>query len=469
MAIVKVQNQSKDINKVLFSQAEALTEVSNTLATQSRLGEASLAQQYKYLSDAAINVAQKMKEVNDNFKSNTDGIFDTSTKLAYEFDVLGDRLIKAGEDVSKTSKNSMKGLDQVNLLLSQTGEDLDAAVKQSVEKMGNIFKEYEKYTSGFNTVTAETSTSVIEINKLIAAQSDKMIMISDDTKKLVDCFNTVLNDTSNQLAERANQAYDKVKGLGKDLKNLGLQMEDAAKVSAAHLVNSGDKLRASISEIAANAERISNDILGSGEVFLKQSNALVAATDDTVAKVNSAMGSLLETSKDFSQNSDNIIKEAMRFNDSISTQIKELNEHTRKADNTLKNLTTAYQGIQIEGFLKQAGTIIEKLESISVDINRVFNPKDEEDLWKKFYNGDTAVFVRYLAKNMSKAQISAVRKEFEKNEDFRTQVNAYLSEFELLISSAKSHEHSGLLLSVISGADIGKLYYILAKTLDKIE
>ena len=469
LAIVKVQNQSKDINKVLFSQAEALTEVSNTLATQSRLGEASLAQQYKYLSDAAINVAQKMKEVNDNFKSNTDGIFDTSTKLAYEFDVLGDRLIKAGEDVSKTSKNSMKGLDQVNLLLSQTGEDLDAAVKQSVEKMGNIFKEYEKYTSGFNTVTAETSTSVIEINKLIAAQSDKMIMISDDTKKLVDCFNTVLNDTSNQLAERANQAYDKVKGLGKDLKNLGLQMEDAAKVSAAHLVNSGDKLRASISEIAANAERISNDILGSGEVFLKQSNALVAATDDTVAKVNSAMGSLLETSKDFSLNSDNIIKEAMRFNDSISTQIKELNEHTRKADNTLKNLTTAYQGIQIEGFLKQAGTIIEKLESISVDINRVFNPKDEEDLWKKFYNGDTAVFVRYLAKNMSKAQISAVRKEFEKNEDFRTQVNAYLSEFELLISSAKSHEHSGLLLSVISGADIGKLYYILAKTLDKME
>lgn len=469
LSVVKVQNQSEDINKMLSSQAEALTEVSNTLATQSRLGEASLAQQYKYLSDAATNVAQKMKEVNDTFKNNTDGIFDTSTKLAYEFDVLGDRLIKAGEDVSKTSKSSMKSLDQVNLQLSQTGEDLDAAIKHSVDKIGGIFKEYEKYIAGFNTVTAETSTGVVEINNLISAQSDKMIRISDDTKKLVDCFNTVLNDTSNQLAERANQAYDKVKGLGKDLKNLGLQMEEAAKVSSTHLVNSGDKLRASISEIAANAERISNDILGSGEVFLKQSSALVAATDDTVAKVNSAMGSLLEASKDFSLSGDGIVKEALRFNESIGTRIKELNEQTRKADNTLKNLTAAYQGIQIEGFLKQAGTIIEKLESISVDINRVFNPKDEEDLWKKFYNGDTAVFVRYLAKNITKAQVAAVRKEFEKNEDFRSQVNAYLSEFELLISSAKSHEHSGLLLSVISGADIGKLYYILAKTLDKME
>ena len=469
LAANKVQAQNEDINRMLANQVENITEVANTLATQSRLGEASLAQQYKYLSDAAINIAQKMKEINDSFKNNTDNIFETSTKLAYEFDVLGDRLIKAGEDINKTSKSSMKSLDQVSLLLSQNSEDLDVAVKNSIDKIGGIFGEYEKYIAGFNTVTAETSTGVMEINNLISAQSNKMVQISEDTKKLVECFDTVLNDTSNQLAERANQAYDKVKGLGKDLKNLGMQMEEAAKLSATHVVNSGDKLRASINEIAANAERISNDILGSGEVFLKQSTALVAATDDTISKVNSALGTLLETSKDFSLSGESIVKDALRFNEIIASQIKELNEHTRKADSTLKNLTTSYQGIQIEGFLSQAGNIIEKLESISVDINRIFNPKDEDDLWKKFYNGDSSVFVRYLAKNITKVQVSAVRKEFEKNNDFRTQVNAYLQEFEMLINAAKTHEHSGLLLSVISGADIGKLYYILAKIMDKLE
>ena len=469
LAAVRLRSQSEEINNALNEQANSLTEVANTLATQSRLGEASLAQQFKYLSDATTNISLKMKEVNDNFHSNTDHIFETSTKLAYEFDVLGDRLIKAGEDVSKISKNSMKSMDQVSLALTQNSEDLDVAVKQSVERIGSIFGEYEKYIAGFNTVTAETSTGVIEINSLISAQRDKMVQISNDTKKLVDCFNTVLNDTSNQLADRANDAYDKVKGLGKDLKNLGLQMEEAAKVSAAHMSNSADKLRASISEIAANAERISNDILGSGEVFIKQSNALVAATDDTVGKVNSAMGTLLETSHNFNISSENIIKDAIRFKDNISNQIKELGEHSRKADDTLKTLTTAYQGIQIEGFLKQAGSIIEKLESISVDINRVFNPKDEDDLWKRFYNGDTDVFVRYLSRNITKTQMSAVRKEFEKNSDFRNQINAYLAEFELLVSAAKKHENSGLLLSVISGADIGKLYYILAKIMDKLE
>lgn len=101
VALVKTKLQSDDIKQALENQKDSLTDVVNTLATQTRLGEASLAQQYKYLSDATTEVAQKVKEINESFKANTDTIFDTSTKVAYEFDVLGDRLIKAGEDVQK--------------------------------------------------------------------------------------------------------------------------------------------------------------------------------------------------------------------------------------------------------------------------------------------------------------------------------------------------------------------------------
>ena len=69
---------------------------------------------------------------------------------------------------------------------------------------------------------------------------------------------------------------------------------------------------------------------------------------------------------------------------------------------------------------------------------------------------------------MTKQQIVAVRKEYEENLDFRNLVNRYLAEFETLVDKARSNERAGILLSVISGADIGKLYYILARALDKI-
>jgi hypothetical protein len=295
-----------------------------------------------------------------------------------------------------------------------------------------------------------------------------MVQISADTKKLVDCFNTVLNDTSNQLADRANDAYDKVKSLGNDLKKLSMEMDEASKLSATHLEKSGDKLRASINEIASNAERISNTILSSGEVFVKQSQALTSLADDTAGKVNRSISELIEAGKAFEAQGQNIVKESIRFNDTVSAQTKSLSETSVKAEQTMKNLSTTYKDIKIDAFLQDAGKIISTLENVSVDINRLLNPKDEEDLWKKFYNGDTQVFIRSIAKNMNSAQVALLRREFEKNAELRNQINTYMTAFETLVEKSKNHEHSAALMAVISGADLGRLYYVLAKALNKL-
>ena len=466
---IKLLSQNEKISEVLNMQKNSISEVVNNIITQVRLGEASMAQQYKYLTDATVDVASKMQEINSSFKNNTGEIFDVTTKLSYEFDVLSDRLLKACDNINKASKDSIKSIDQTSLRLNQCGEDLDTTIFHSIENINGVFKEYEKYISGFNTVTAETSTGVFEINNLISSQSDKMVQISEDTKKLVDCFNTVLNDTSNKLAERANDAYDKVKSLGQDLKKLGLEMEDVTKLSATHMEKSGDKLRATISEVASNAERISNSILASGDVFVKQSQALTAIADDTTKKVNTSIDNLVSAGKNFEIQGQGIVKEAIRFNDTVSTQTKILDENAKKADKAIKDLIGSYKDVRVDTFLKDAGKIISFLENISVDVNRLLHPKDEEDLWKKFYNGDTQVFIRSIVKNMNSAQVALLRCEFEKNVELRKLVTNYLKEFEILVEKSKSHEYSAALMAIISDADLGKLYYILAKAMDKIK
>lgn len=139
-------------------------------------------------------------------------------------------------------------------------------------------------------------------------------------------------DTSKQLSNRANQAYDKVKGLGENLKTLSLQVEEAANMSAKHFENSGDKLRASISEAAANAERISNEIRSSGEVFLKQSGVLVAATDDTLSKINNVMDVLNTSTEEFSRRGSELVSKSGSFNELFNKQLKILIETSDKAD-----------------------------------------------------------------------------------------------------------------------------------------
>ena len=295
-----------------------------------------------------------------------------------------------------------------------------------------------------------------------------MLELSEGTKELVQYFNTVLNDTSQELSNRANHAYDKIRGLGDSLKQLSTELEESTRQSSDNLEHAGTKLRASLSEISTNAERIANDIRASGEVFLKQSDVLTSVSENTMDKVTKVVKTLGKTSEEFNVQGEEVLKRSDAFNNLFQKQLQILTDTSAQADLKIKDMEKVYEGIKVDTFLKNASYILEKLEASAVDINRIFNPNVEEELWKKYYNGDTAAFVRHLTRTMSRSQIIAVKNEFEHNAEFRDVVMRYLTDFETLVTKAKDSEKSGLLLSVISGADVGKLYYILAKSLDRI-
>ena len=58
--------------------------------------------------------------------------------------------------------------------------------------------------------------------------------------------------------------------------------------------------------------------------------------------------------------------------------------------------------------------------------------------------------------------------DYEKKPDFRVVVDKYLDEFNSLIEAARSNNRASTLLALISGSDIGKVYYILSRALGKV-
>ena len=377
-------------------------------------------------------------------------------------------MLSVGGEMEKTSQTSIANIEKVHTILGQSTDNIISTADATTSKMEKIMKDYERHLASFNTVTAEASTGVVEINELIASQNDKMIHISQDTRALVDYFNGILKDTSDQLTEKANMAHQKVKGLGDDLKALGMELEDAANISSQYFEKSGDKLRATIMEITANAERISNELKVSGENFMQQSLSLSETTDETLHKVNSVMSNIKGSIDDFNTRSGEIVANTSNFNGVLQKQIELLDIGAKKASKDLLDIEKKYRDAKVDTFLKNAAGIIEKMETLAIDINAVFNAEAQEKLWKRYYEGETDAFVRYLAKNMTRKQVVAIKDEFERNAEFRRDVTTYMSEFENLIKKARSCEKSSVLLSVISGADIGKIYYIIARALDKL-
>ena len=135
----------------------------------------------------------------------------------------------------------------------------------------------------------------------------------------------------------------------------------------------------------------------------------------------------------------------------------------------MADLKQKYDTFSMANFINESSELVTRLENLSVDINKFFNDDEEDDLWKKFYSGDHSVFARNIVKKLNRKQIIKIRDEYEKNTDFRILVDKYIVDFEMLITSAQNAERSEVTLAMISGADIGKIYYVIARAINRLK
>ncbi len=74
-----------------------------------------------------------------------------------------------------------------------------------------------------------------------------------------------------------------------------------------------------------------------------------------------------------------------------------------EAEARAKDLESQKADVETDMFLKDAVQVIERLQAVSVDITRAFQPTIEEDLWKRYHRGDQGAFLRHLSRSLTKS------------------------------------------------------------------
>jgi hypothetical protein len=113
--------------------------------------------------------------------------------------------------------------------------------------------------------------------------------------------------------------------------------------------------------------------------------------------------------------------------------------------------------------------MVEKLQSLSVDISRLFQSDIDDKTWREFHSGDQSVFLRKILKNLDRTQIAAIREKYEDDGDFRDYVNRYIAEFETLLNQARAADRADVLTGTFTSAEVGKLYLVLSRALGRLE
>ena len=316
------------------------------------------------------------------------------------------------DHTDKVKENLQRWIEGLNRLV----KTVDTQTVGAVQKMAAHIEKLAQITHQSNQQSEKTTA-------LLAGQADILNDITHKTNVVMATFSKELNA---QIQDVQNLAHAL-----EIAKNQILESEKNSEQMVATLASSANRLEKTLGRY---------DSLKEVENQAQQTNKQVAL-----------MGEQVETK---ARNLQSVLNQ-MQGNMSLIAQ--GLNAHTEALERHL-NL----QEKKKHDLLIEASSIVGQLQQFSVELAHLFSPKNEEDLWKRYYGGDKAVFMRHLRQEIRNSKAEKVRKLYRENMAFQTSVNHYMQAFEQMTYEAKENAPDSPLLGVLIGSDVGRLYMVLA-------
>lgn len=338
-------------------------------------------------------------------------------------------------NVKKQLKSFKEAAENIGNILDVADSNLEQKSGRTIQNIQKVINNLEKELSKLNSFADKTENKNAQMQAMAEKITTQMGALSEDLSLKVE-----------DLKLRAVEAIDKFNEVSGTVEKNTLQLSETASV------------------IEYRSQAGSDAILNSEKQISKSIHEFQIMKDEL-----QDMGKNLDTATQKSAELFELISQNMEgYRQELSNHFEELENQKIRSEKHLAEFKDRYQNFGLSRFMDLSQSVLEKLENLSIDINRFFDDKSEDDLWKKFYNGDHAAFARHIAKYLDRKNIIKIRDSYEKNQDFHQLADSYLREFETLVKAAENSEASEKILAMLSGSDIGKVYYIISKALDKI-
>lgn len=436
-----------------------------------------LAQQSDIMQQQLQTLAQSVADGFNNVKTTA---ADYETVMANNDKLLNDHLTK----MDTFSKQSKKQLTSQMNSLTNTSNAVGGQVRLAE---ASIEKQTNKLTAAVETLmdsAARTETSVRGISNELATLTNRFngeikefaTAVVSELKTVSGVANTTLENTKTS----ANAFSESVKAMATGVRETLIEMNTAhtqLSGQSANLIKMSAETTAQLQPLSELIERYYSALPDLSQGSVEAGEKL----QQIVASLNEKIGLMKST---VAESTDAISTSAIKLEDLAGQsrqQMIDLMSDYAKAVNTMQTLnkqmmvaratapmdamgvapTPSYGRVSATDFLKQAERAFENMHDLSLDLTRATGADIPDVVWKKYHDGDKAIFSKWLAKMMGAADKKQVREMLKNDTVFRRQATQFIRAFDKILSGTKNADNPDNVAATLLKTDLGQIYAVL--------
>lgn len=165
---------------------------------------------------------------------------------------------------------------------------------------------------------------------------------------------------------------------------------------------------------------------------------------------------------------DAAVAAATRASDRLAERLHELSSGTALVEARLVDGRAERDEADRDSFARRVSSLIEQLNSASIDITTSFAPDVSDSAWAAYLKGDRGVFTRRAVRLLDAGQAREVARLYEADASLREQVNRYIHDFEAMLRAVLAQPDGSPLGVTLLSSDMGKLYVALAQAIERL-
>jgi len=228
-----------------------------------------------------------------------------------------------------------------------------------------------------------------------------------------------------------------------------------------------EELQNQTADLTAAADQINVRLAGIGVLLDTRAEAVITAADRALARAGE-LGAVFEQQ---SAMLGGAVTQAANAAESLAGRLRAESDGLAQAAAAIAERSDMLQRSQQrqvrDMFLRTASTMIDELNALALDIHQLLDSDIPDDIWKAFRQGDRSVFARRLFRLKDSYTIPAIEQRFDRDDRFRELVTRYMGKFEDLLRESNAADPESVLNATFITADVGKLYLVLSRSLDK--